>query len=242
MAVMRRGRSLRPKRPNMSAARAEASQAPSRINVKGWLMGCRGNLPPPARAARGGEGRLGRSPSGVGGGWIGLLAMGAQVPGQAPIDPAPTVEVVVSGKQPPTPLGLAAEADLPTTRCARGGRRALDIQRFLVRERRALLDEGEAGFGLVAHQALDGVAGLGALVMEHRHPQQRALPRVHGGLLELRRRHLAEALEAADLDLAVALEGGLEELVLVGVVAGVNGVSPLRQPVERRDRQIQVAL
>src|SRR4051812_14066798 len=38
MVVMRRGRSLRPKRPNMSAARAEASQAPSRINVKGWLM------------------------------------------------------------------------------------------------------------------------------------------------------------------------------------------------------------
>ena len=40
------------------------------------------------------------------------------------------------------------------------------------------------------------------------HLQQRALRRVHRGFLQLRRRHLAEALEAADLDLRAGFELG----------------------------------
>ena len=56
----------------------------------------------------------------------------------------------------------------------------------------------------------------------HLDPQQRALPRVHRGFLELRGHHLAQALEAADLDLAAAGELGLQQFVLVGVVARIE--------------------
>ena len=68
----------------------------------------------------------------------------------------------------------------------------------------AFLDEAEALLGLVAHQAVDGVAGR--LLLDDLDPEERALRRVHGGFLELAGHHLAEALEAADLDLAVAVE------------------------------------
>ena len=43
-----------------------------------------------------------------------------------------------------------------------------------------------------------------ASVLDDLDPEQRALGRVHGRFLELAGQHLAEALEAADLDLAVA--------------------------------------
>src|SRR5215212_5366919 len=110
-----------------------------------------------------------------------------------------------------------------TLRPARPGA-ASDVELRLVRERRALLDEDEAGFRLVAHEALDRVARVGPLVGLDHDLQERALPRIHGGFLELGRQHLAETLEAPDLDLAVPLERRLEELLLVGVVAGIDGL------------------
>ena len=62
--------------------------------------------------------------------------------------------------------------------------------------------KAEAGLGLVAHQPLDRVARIGRSSAVDDDLQKRALPRVHGGFLELRGHHLAQALEAADLDLA----------------------------------------
>ena len=58
----------------------------------------------------------------------------------------------------------------------------------------------------------------------------RPLGRIHGGFLELRRHHLAEAFEAADLDLGVGVELALEQRILVGVVAGVDRLAAVGQP------------
>jgi hypothetical protein len=54
------------------------------------------------------------------------------------------------------------------------------------------------------------------------------------------RRHLAETLEAADLDLAAAGELGLDELVLVCVVARIERLAALGELVERRHGEEQV--
>src|SRR5690606_4229411 len=59
------------------------------------------------------------------------------------------------------------------------------------------LDELEAGLWPVAHQAVDGGAGVVA-VLQHAHLQQRARPRIHGGFAQMRVRHLAQPLEAGD--------------------------------------------
>ncbi len=68
------------------------------------------------------------------------------------------------------------------------------------------------------------------------------LRRVHRGLLELRGKHFAEALEAPDVDLAATVEGGGHQLVLVQVVARVERLAALRQPIERRHGEIEVPL
>ncbi len=68
------------------------------------------------------------------------------------------------------------------------------------------------------------------------------LARVHGGFLELGRRHLAQALEAADLDLAAAGELALHQLVLMRVVAGIGDLAALAQAIERRLRQEEMAV
>jgi Raf kinase inhibitor-like YbhB/YbcL family protein len=75
------------------------------------------------------------------------------------------------------------------------------VQQFLAGEFGVLLDEGE-GLGLCAHEALDRIRRVLAVVGEENDAQQGARLRVHGGFLELVRHHLAQALEAADLDLA----------------------------------------
>ena len=49
-----------------------------------------------------------------------------------------------------------------------GGERVLNIQRRLICKRRALLDELEAQFRLVAHQPLDGF--VGGLAIRRRRP------------------------------------------------------------------------
>src|SRR5262245_65197278 len=92
---------------------------------------------------------------------------------------------------------------------------ALYVEQLLVRELRPLLDELEARFRLVAHQALDRAVGFLAFVIDHHDAQQRALLRVHGGLLELISHHLAEPLETADLDLGVGVEFLFHHLILV---------------------------
>ena len=79
-------------------------------------------------------------------------------------------------------------------------------------------------------------------VLDQHDLQQRALPRVHGGFLELRRHHLAEALEAADLDLGVGAEFLLEDFVLVLVVARIERLAAMGEPVERRHREIEMAV
>ena len=72
--------------------------------------------------------------------------------------------------------------------------------------------------------------------------EQGSLGRVHGGRLELGGGHLAEPLEAADLDFASALEMMRQQLVAMGVVAGVGADRPLGQAIERRRREIQLAI
>src|SRR5260221_2044178 len=66
-------------------------------------------------------------------------------------------------------------------------------------------DEGESGFGLVAHQPFDRIGGAFAVVGQKYHAQHGAPGRIHGGLLELGRHHLAQAFEAADINLRLGL-------------------------------------
>src|SRR3546814_20155184 len=56
------------------------------------------------------------------------------------------------------------------------------------------------------------------------------------------RRHLAEALEAADLHLALAGEGGRHQFLAVRIVARIQRLAALRQAVQRRHRKEQVPL
>src|ERR1700730_4207990 len=103
----------------------------------------------------------------------------------------------------------------------------LHVQHFLVGEFRALLDEFEAAFRLVAHETLDRDVGFLALVIQHDAAQERALAWVHGGLLELDGQHLAQSLEAADLDLGVGVEFSSDQLVPVRVVARVENLAAM---------------
>src|SRR6266851_200370 len=88
------------------------------------------------------------------------------------------------------------------------------VQHLFVREFGPLLDELEARLGLGAHQPLDRFFGVLAVVGDQHDAQERALARVHGGLLELARHHLAEALETADLHLGVGVEFSSEQFGL----------------------------
>jgi hypothetical protein len=92
------------------------------------------------------------------------------------------------------------------------------------RELGVVLDEAEAGVGLLAHQPFDQILDI-VLALGDGDAGQGALLRIHGGLLQLGGHHLAQALEAADLGLLVLEDGG-QQFVLVGVVAGVFGLLP----------------
>ena len=63
-----------------------------------------------------------------------------------------------------------------------------DVQRRLIRKLRPLLGKLEAQFRLGAHQPLDGLLGILAVVGDGRDAKKRALLRVHGGFLQLRPR------------------------------------------------------
>src|SRR5580700_5888234 len=121
-------------------------------------------------------------------------------------------------------------------------RRNLNVERGLVGELGAFLDEIETCFGLGAHQPFDRFF-RGLLVFgDELDPKQHALFRVHGGFFQLRRHHLAEALEAADLDLGVGVKFFLEDFVAVLVVACIKILAAVRQAVERRYREIKVVI
>src|SRR4051812_9407801 len=86
----------------------------------------------------------------------------------------------------------------------------LNCSHIQVGELGVLLDVAEAFFGFAAHQLLHELRGcaqraLLGVIGEH-HLEQGALARMHRGFLKLARRHLAKSLEAADLDLAAAVE------------------------------------
>ena len=108
----------------------------------------------------------------------------------------------------------------PSARALGGLSTCSDIQ--IVGEGGAVLDEAEARLGLGAHQRVDRFADGRAVAVADLHLQQRALLRVHRRLFELRGVHLAEALEAADLDLGARLELARDELVAMLFVARID--------------------
>src|SRR5690606_16345311 len=71
---------------------------------------------------------------------------------------------------------------------------------------RSFLDEQETGLRPVTHQSLDRVASGRIVLFLYGNLQQGAPGRIHSGFLELGRQHLAQTLEAADLDGALTLE------------------------------------
>src|SRR6185312_16254284 len=77
-------------------------------------------------------------------------------------------------------------------------------------ESSVFLNEIKPRLGLVAHQPIDSNPGTVA-VLDDLHLQQRAGLGVHGGFAQMRMRHLAEALEAGDVGLALAVELGREQ-------------------------------
>src|SRR5665647_1368336 len=83
----------------------------------------------------------------------------------------------------------------------------LDVDEILLgREGRALLDEGEAGLWLVAHQPFDGGGRTFLVLGQDDDLEEGPLARVHRRFLQLRGQHFTQSLEAAGLDLALAGE------------------------------------
>src|SRR5262249_28872998 len=99
---------------------------------------------------------------------------------------------------------------------SRSRRNPSDIE--LLHFRRALHDELEARAHVLAEQIVDRLLGLQRLVLGDRHLQGDALLRVERGALQLVGGHLAEALEAHDVRLGVALALVGEDPRAVGVV------------------------
>src|SRR5690606_22588424 len=126
---------------------------------------------------------------------------------------------------------------IPAPKWRKGRPDGSDVE--VVSELGALLDEAETRIGLVAHQVLDRPAGVG--VLDDGDAQERAPGGVHGGFPELRWHHLAKALEAADLDLAPAVELALQQFLAVRVIARISDLGALRQAVERRHGEIEMA-
>ena len=115
----------------------------------------------------------------------------------------------------------------------------LDVQ-IVGGEGGVFLDIAEAEFRLLAHEGFDAVVDLALVTRLDQNAGEGPSGRVHGGFLELGRVHLAQALEAAHLDL-LALEGRGHQLVAVGVVARVGGLLAGLQPVEGGQGQEQAS-
>src|SRR6185369_16184617 len=93
---------------------------------------------------------------------------------------------------------------------------------------------------VLAHQGLDRLVGL-ALIRDL-HAQQRTRLRVERRHLERPGVHLAEALEALDLDLVALAVQRRENLLTLGVVARPARLLADAEPIERRLRDVDVAL
>ena len=122
--------------------------------------------------------------------------------------------------------------------CAAGLATCSDIQ--VVGEGGAVLDEAEARLGLRSHQRVDRFADGGAVAVADLDAQQRALLGIHRRLFELRGVHLAEALEAADVDLGARLELARDELVAMLEVARVDRLGAVGDLEQRRHGEEQV--
>src|SRR5208282_922369 len=109
------------------------------------------------------------------------------------------------------------------------------------RLRRALLNEGEPGLGLRSHQTLERFRRSGSVLGHHGDAQERAFRRIHGGVPQVSHRHFAKSLEPADIDGAAAAEAGLQQLLLMRVIAGVKRLVALGQPIEGRHGEVEMA-
>ena len=94
---------------------------------------------------------------------------------------------------------------------------------------------------VVAHQPVDQILHACAFLifLGQGDADQAAGGGVHGRFAQLAGVHLAQTLEAGDVDL-LALERGALQLGAVGVVAGVERLGADGQAIERRLRQIQM--
>src|SRR5438093_6594767 len=115
---------------------------------------------------------------------------------------------------------------------------ALHVHLFHLR--RAVHDELEARRDLAAHEGLDRLLGPGGVA--DRDLEERAARGVERRLLERRGVHLAEALEALHLERAAAAVPRGEEPLLLGVVARPEDLLAGVDAVERRLRDVDVAL
>src|SRR6185312_5894267 len=112
----------------------------------------------------------------------------------------------------------------------------LDIE--IPHEARILLDEGEAQLGPPSHQALDerrrrlSAIAIRLLGLGEHDAQKIAAARVHGRRAQLRRQHLAQPFEAADLDL-LALELLGDDAFALGIVLRIDRIGALLDAVER---------
>src|SRR6266478_5497906 len=103
------------------------------------------------------------------------------------------------------PLGVSAIVDcvfyslfLPSPWTRRGIKRGAHSDVEVADVERVLLDELAARLDLVAHQLLEHL--LSVLLRTDLHAQHRARLRIHRGLPQLLRVHLAQTLVALDLD------------------------------------------
>src|SRR5690606_11222592 len=107
-------------------------------------------------------------------------------------------------------------------------------------EGRIFLNEIKPGFRLGAHQPINADAG-GVQIVTNLDLQQGATLWRHGGLAQMGEWHLTEALEARDVDLALAGELGFHQLEAMRVIAGIEGLAALADTIERRQCQEQVS-
>ena len=116
-----------------------------------------------------------------------------------------------------------------------------------VDEFRVALNVLETAFGFSAHQRFDearslfcrlGAIGIGFIGNSN----LKQCPRfaVHRGLAQLCGRHFAQAFEAADFDLCLAVEDGLHDFFPVGIVAGIGDRAAVAEAVERGKREEEI--
>ncbi len=122
-----------------------------------------------------------------------------------------------------------------------GGLQKSDIQAVLS-ERGFFLDEFEALYRPFSHEAVEGVVG-GALIIDIDLEQTPGID-VHGGLPELGRNHLAQTLEAGDVDLGVGTffaDLG-DDLLFFRFIEGILAVGAGIDPEQGRLRQIEMTV